>query len=528
MTEAARASRFQKQSKRCFPHLQRPVLALLIALLFWPQGAEEQGREFSRVRPLNRFETGQPRGAEKNGFHFMATAIGDDYFDGTSPPSRLKRHLAVVRRAGVKYLRCAFSWDAIEKKQGQYDWTFWDTLVELAGQNGVQLLPYVAYTPEWAARDTKEFWKQPPRNAQLYGDFMYTIAARYRGRIQSWEIWNEPDNIDYWTGTADEFASLVELAARRIRDADPKAVLILGGMAYGPGDFFQHLMAKYQIDEYVDVIAMHAYPESWTNERAEAVFQQWVPRMVEMIRNDNSGDGFWVNEMGYADYRFRRNQASVYGTQIYYRYEHTRRYQAAMLFKFEVMALASEQVGLTGWYRIDDFPPGEKRLGSDLVNYHLGLADACGRPKPAFFALRFFNRLFGKPIKVFQPRILVPASSQAVVDVFLRSDHKVLVIGWLRSSHNDEIPQLTGMLRDQRVERVSVGLPCKELRWVGYYDQLGHREGVRPRLRPGSLEGIRLRGDRVLIAELSCTAKRRLRKERTPHGVPVARLRADY
>lgn len=507
MTEPARASLFQNRAKECFPHLPRSVLAVLIALLFWTQGAGEQGREFSRVLLLNRFETGQMPGAEKSGFHLMATAVGDDYFDGTSPASRLKRHFAVVRRAGVRYLRCAFSWDAIEKKQGQYDWTFWDTLVDLAGQNGVQLLPYVAYTPEWAARETKEFWKQPPRNAQLYGDFMYMIAARYRGRIHSWEIWNEPDNKDYWTGTADEFASLVELAARRIRDANPKAVLILGGMAYGPGEFFQHLMTRYQIDEYVDVIAMHAYPESWLDERTETVFQQWVPRMEQMIRNDNSGDDFWVNEMGYADYRFRQNQASVYGTQVFYSYEHTRRYQAAMLFKFEVMALASEQVGLTGWYRIDDFPPDEKRLGSDLVNYHLGLVDACGRPKPALFALRFFNRLFGKPIKVLHPRIVAHPRSQAVIDEFLRSDHKVLVIGWLRSSHTGEITQSTGMLHDDRVERVSVGLPCKELQWVGYYDQQGRHEAMRPQLRSGSLEGIPLRGDRVYIAELSCNSK---------------------
>ena len=437
----------------------------------------------------------------------MSTAIGDDYFDGTSSPERLKRHFAVARQAGVQYLRCAFSWNAIEKQQGQYDWNFWDSLVTLAGQNGIQLLPYVAYTPEWAARDAINFWKQPPADPHLYADFMYTIADRYRGRIRSWEIWNEPDNRDFWTGTADEYASLAEVAARRIREADPDAVLVLGGMAYGPGEFFQRLMGHHGLDRYVDVIAMHAYPESWLNERAETVFQQWIPAMHQLIEKNNSGAGLWINEMGYSDYRLSPNQASIYGTNVFYRYEHTREYQATMLFKFEVMSLASEQVDLTGWYRIDDFPHSDKRLGSDLVNYHLGLLDWRAHAKPALFALRFFDQLFGVPARRVDTAIRTPPDSQSVINVFVRSDDEVLVTAWLRSSQRDEVAQQTGMLRDQRREIVSIGLPCANPKLLGYYDPQGHRKRNNARLRSGSLDRVRLEGDRVFVAELSCAAK---------------------
>ena len=136
---------------------------LLSALVLWGQ----------RELPLNRFLP--PR---SNGFYYMPTAIGDDYFDGTDPPSRIERHFAIARRAGVKYLRCAFSWNGIEHEAGKYDWTFWDRLVEEAGRSGIGLIPYVAYTPEWAAREAKDFWKQPPREPRLYGDLMYRAAER--------------------------------------------------------------------------------------------------------------------------------------------------------------------------------------------------------------------------------------------------------------------------------------------------------------------------------------------------------------
>ena len=273
------------------------------------------------------------------------TAIGDDYFDGTSSPERVRRHFLTARRAGVKYLRCGFSWNGIEKERGAYDWKFWDGLVAAAEENQIGLIPYLAYTPQWAARDAKDFWKQPPRSAADFAEFAKTAAARYRGRIRSWEIWNEPDNKDYWTGDVHEFAELVKAAAVAIREGDPNAVLVLGGMANGPGEFFRALIEDEHVDRYVDVVSAHAYPETWLSERAETVFQQWIPAMQRMIAAGGSGAGLWLNEMGYADYRYRPNQASVYGIPVFYRHEHTRRYQGDMLFKFHVMALASECPG---------------------------------------------------------------------------------------------------------------------------------------------------------------------------------------
>jgi hypothetical protein len=421
----------------------------------------------------------------------MATAIGDDYFDGTSPPERVKRHFQVARQLGVQYLRCAFSWNGIEKEQGKYDWSFWDGLVNSAEENQIGLIPYVAYTPQWAARDAQDFWKQPPRDPALYADFMNRIAARYRGRVRSWEIWNEPDNRDYFTGTADEFATLAIAAARSIRAADPDAILVLGGMAYGPGDFFRSVISDRHLDRYVDVVATHGYPETWLNERAEVIFQQWIPAMSQMIAADQSGAGLWINEMGYADYRYAPDKASVYGVDVFYDYEHTRRYQAVMLFKFFVMALASQRVSLAGWYRIDDFPASETRLGSDLVNYHLGVVDDHGKAKPARFALSFFNRLFAEPATKVEAHVDGPAGSAAVVNVFRTEANRVIVTGWLRSPSN-------------KTETVSADLPCASPKVAGYYDPEGHRIHAQARLRNSTLSGIRLSGDRAFIGEFTC------------------------
>ena len=481
-------------------------LWFVLAALFSTLALQAQiATPFIRELPLNRFTHSRQANIDARGFYFMPTAIGDDYFDGASPPDRVRRHLRTARRFGAKYLRCAFSWNGIEKEQGKYDWTFWDAVVAAAEQNRIGLIPYVAYTPQWAARDAKDFWKQPPRDPKLYADFMNRIAARYRGRIASWEIWNEPDNKDYWTGTADEFAELVKAAAPSIRVADPQAVLVLGGVAYGPGEFFRRLLMDYHVDRYLDVVAMHAYPETWLNERVEAMFQQWVPDVQQMIAADCSGADLWINEMGYADYRFQPNAASVYGVDIFYKYEHTRSYQAAMLFKFHVMALASQQVSLTGWYRIDDFPATETRLGPDLVNFHLGVLDARGHQKPAFYAMRLFNRLFRTPSVLVNRSLVRPTESQSVVNVFRTKDARIVVVAWLRSSTAAEVRNNTGALTDTRSELVTAGLPCGRARLLRYYDLQGRRPQRREaRLHDRSLNDIRLRGDEMFIAELAC------------------------
>jgi hypothetical protein len=272
--------------------------------------------QLARAVPLNRFHVSRYTDTDANGYYSMPMALGEDYFDGNDSLVRVARHLRTARRAGVKYLRCAFSWNGIERKPGEYSWTFWDKLVSVAAQSDVELIPYVAYTPRWAAREAHDFWKQPPHDPELYADFMYRIAARYRARIHSWELWNEPDNKDYWTGTAGEYANLVARAAMRVREAGAAAVLVLGGMANGPSEFLHRLMTDYSIHRYVDVIALHAYPESWGNERAEIPFQKWIPAVRQMIAQDHSGADLWINEMGYADYRFSARKASLYGTEL--------------------------------------------------------------------------------------------------------------------------------------------------------------------------------------------------------------------
>jgi len=492
---------------------RRRLTALaLTALLFASSVVAQQAATApARALPLKRFPDSRLTKTDAQGFYHMPTGIGDDYFDGTDNLARVRRHLRTARALGAKYLRCAFSWNGIEKKQGVYAWDFWDRLVAEAERHNIELIPYVAYTPEWAARPGEDFWKQPPRDNALFAEFMEKIAARYRGRIRSWELWNEPDLREYWQGTTAEFADLVRQGAAAVRRADPNAVIVLGGMSLGPTPFFTQLMQQHRIAAYVDIIAQHGYPESWHPQRGEAIYFGWTRDIGELIAASASGVDFWLNEIGYPDYRYSATNASKYGgTDVFYRYEHTAQYQGAYLFKSFTMALASGNASIASWYRIDDFPRTERRLGDDLIHFHLGVVDERGRPKPGFHAFQFFNRLLGVPTRPVKDAGATARrrDSKAVVNIFERKDSRIVVAAWLRSSERDEVPRHSGMLADTRFEQISVQLPCRQVPRVQFFSPFGHAISTTAKLQitphRTSLTNIPLRGDTVFVAVAEC------------------------
>jgi hypothetical protein len=472
-------------------------------------------RSFACVLLLAMLASPQPQSPAKNqipesrtlkGYRQLALALEDDYFDGRDSRARVRRHMQTAKAVGAKYFRCAFSWNGIEPQRGHFQWEFWDTLVDEAERHGIALIPYVGYTPEWAARSKDDFWTQPPKDFRWYADVLRAIVRRYKGRVRAWEIWNEPDLAEYWRGTPEEFVELVKAAAPVIREEDPNALVVLGGVSKGPAEFYRALHAA-GVEKYVDVVAMHAYPESWDDARAESIYYDRVAELAKLVDESGTGDDLWINEAGYANYREQPSLASKYSTPVYFAYEHTRAYQAEFLFKSMTMALGAGKASLMGWYRVDDFRHSDKRMPNDLVHYHLGLIDVNGRRKPAFYAYRNFTHIFSSPVKTVPTRAVSSAGarSTAMHEVFEDSTQRMVVVAWLRSLEAYEAKAFTGMSRDPRRETLSISMPCTSttnLRVVTATGRPVRHQNVR--FERAALTGIRLTGDEVFVAQFHC------------------------
>jgi hypothetical protein len=96
------------------------------------------------------------------------------------------------------------------------------------------------------------------RGDQRYATFMASLAARYRGRVDAYEIWNEADEPAFWAGAPDPpgYVSLLRDSYRAIKAADPAAKVVfspLTGNNYGFVDAAYRAGAK----GYFDVMAVH-------------------------------------------------------------------------------------------------------------------------------------------------------------------------------------------------------------------------------------------------------------------------------
>jgi hypothetical protein len=183
-------------------------------------------------------------------------------------PEVADRDLQLVQDAGFKWVKQLVSWQDVEGAgKGQYDWTNLDRIVGQAEQHGLKLIVRVSQDPD------RPFWAgNPPENADHFADFLTAIASRYQGRIQAYQVWNEPNLAREWGGRRPDpagYARLLKTAYSAIKGADPKATVITAGMAPTGTDteiampdtaFYDKMYQamKGNSDGYFDMLGVHA------------------------------------------------------------------------------------------------------------------------------------------------------------------------------------------------------------------------------------------------------------------------------
>lgn len=377
-----------------------------------------------------------------------------------------------MKAAGVDVLRVSMGWDELEPKRDSYDFAFWDAVVDLAREEQVQLIPYVAYTPEWNSDGSPtEFWKTPPRDVREFGELMGLLARRYRGRIHSWELWNEPDNRDYWLGTAADYTRLLEAGAQAVRGADPDARVVFGGLAGGV-EFLREVFDVHQGGKQLDVVNVHSYYETWNPEPVETL-PEYLDEVASIVERHGRHQALWMAEAGYSDFR----AAQLSGARPMKAYEHTPDYQAVMLTKTLALALAHPKVELIAWYELKDARPSDAVIG-DAHNRHLGVDFADYRPKPALSALAFMSRAFEPGYRAIDSELtwLSPARPNLTVRAFLTAQGKVVLFAWLPTDAN-------------QAQLARVALPYRARGLAQRFDARGRARGtVTPKTARGSTE----------------------------------------
>jgi hypothetical protein len=287
-------------------------------------------------------------------------------------PDAAEATLDRVADLGVRWLRFDAAWSEIEAAPGTYDFSRVDRVLAAARGRGLSVLLVLGSTASWARPAGADWNHGPDTDAARAGFTAFATAAarRYRGSVQAYEIWNEPNLPGSWAPAPDPRAYLDLLAGayRAIHDADPDATVIAGGT--GGGSTGVDTVAWYRelyaggLRDVNDGIAVHPYPDAPIVDSGELAKARRVRALM-----DASGDAdtlLWGTETG----------APTGGTPSIAEVG-----QAVLIGGIHQLWSTIRNAGPLMYYTLRDF-------GGDDREDHFGLLRADGSEKPGYGVLK--------------------------------------------------------------------------------------------------------------------------------------------
>jgi hypothetical protein len=127
-------------------------------------------------------------------------------------------------------------WVFVEPQRGQWVFENLDRDVEEAHKHGQDLDLILTSTPTWASARPTEEGRTPGARAEAadlkdWEEYVSTVAKRYKGRIHTYELWNEPNLKSSYSGDIPHLVALSKSAYRILKQTDPSVVVISPSLA---------------------------------------------------------------------------------------------------------------------------------------------------------------------------------------------------------------------------------------------------------------------------------------------------------
>jgi hypothetical protein len=307
----------------------------------------------------------------------------------------LKQRLEGFQQVGIKWGRQDFTWRGIEKEPGQYDWAPYDKLVDECLKHGLRIFGDLAYAPRFHDPRT-------PEGVKAYAAFAAAAAARYKGKVDHWQIWNEP-NGGFWNGTGEQYAAILAAAGKAIHQANPQAKVLGLNMAFCDVIWAEKVLKLVPYDCF-DIACFHPYrvmgaPEdrfdwwmldqyvkAWKSKDLDGApldgnyhmvykdFLQQTEELVKVMRKFGQPKPLWVTEICW------NTNIHPYGTPEIR--------QADMVVRFYTLAIASRRIEKVFWWTFRDCGARQYDM-ADMV----GLVRADYEPKYSYYSYAFMTRM---------------------------------------------------------------------------------------------------------------------------------------
>lgn len=216
-------------------------------------------------------------------------------------------------------------WDAEEPQKGVFSWHRLDSIINSFSGHNMHILGTILCASRWDRGE--DLWatkkggpldgvriatKKLPKNLDAYKNYLKTVVKRYP-QIKYWQIENEPDGPG-WTDTPQNFAKLLKESFLSVKEANPKAKIVLAGVAMPKGFnsfYIPMLQALNAIKDahtarYFDIFDLHWSAQFGGNYREHTPNGRILDAYVNEIRLNLAKFGYddtpiWITEMSNYD-----------------------------------------------------------------------------------------------------------------------------------------------------------------------------------------------------------------------------------
>ncbi|MEM1210810.1 MAG: hypothetical protein AAGI68_00790 [Planctomycetota bacterium] len=224
-------------------------------------------------------------------------------------------HLYAAKALGFNWVRLHGPmgdlnyWSEMEKTRGEY--VFFDDQMNHLIEDGFSVLGVLAQAPPWARitrkhvpRGWHDLWWQPENNDD-FERYAEEITRHYRGRVNHWQVWNEPwghffyrewrpdfVGLKRWhvgDTLAEDYHRLSEAGFGAIRRGNPEAQVVGLHGSLGPGSagWVPKMLALDNTKTY-DIASFHAYvinrDESLLDSHPSTSFDSFMDNILAPLR----------------------------------------------------------------------------------------------------------------------------------------------------------------------------------------------------------------------------------------------------
>jgi hypothetical protein len=336
-------------------------------------------------------------------FAAPAAAVPRELFGISKGGTLNQQDFSKLNSTGVRTLRFAINWFAVQPSHASPLWGATDQLVGDLAARGIRPVPFIYGSPSWVAKQPNRPPLGSARKVRAWRKFLVQVVERY-GRdgaywtgayldqhptgqpqpITAYQIWNEPNLPKYFPRkkTIRKYGKLGKIAHRAINGVDPHAKVVLAGLtgfAEPRGwTFLNRLYRVKRIKQNFEVAALHPYAATIGQFRTEA------HRIRRVIKGHHDGHtALWLTEVGWGSDPGTRRFPLNKGLQG----------QARMLrksFKLVLHKRRSWHIQRLFWFHWRDPAGGGGAQCSFCPS--AGLLRHNHNPKPAYRAFRSFTQ----------------------------------------------------------------------------------------------------------------------------------------